>query len=157
MTNDAPLVGRDIPWSTVEGQLCKVIVFVPISTIESGKIKEPAMKLAYGGVTVEVMGFESRNIPKQIVLPVLHRLDFRNLWYLYEERGVGPQEEVLISYDPLKRKKIIGLFHRSLPSLPIKVYRCGSIQLIYDWSTGKREYPYCEPILELDARPEELQ
>ena len=110
MTNDAPLVGRDIPWSTVEGQLCKVIVFVPISTIESGKIKEPAMKLAYGGVTVEVMGFESRNIPKQIVLPVLHRLDFRNLWYLYEERGVGPQEEVLISYDPLKRKKIIGLF-----------------------------------------------
>jgi len=163
--SEVPLIGRDLSWGAIEGQYCRVKHFTPFAIVESGKVKEVSRTLPYASLLVECpKAFEEAS------MPVIHKLDFRNLWEVFMERkvygdtrdyGVSTEMEVLVVYAPLKRRKLAKLFSGVLPSLVIQLYPKGSLERLEGKpDTGLSAEEYLKsllPIAEWDARPEELK
>jgi len=150
------LIGRDIEWEAIEEQYCRVKHFTPIAVVASSKIKEVSKILPYASLRVECP-----KVFQDALMPVVHKLDFRNLWEVFMERGVGTEEEVIVVYAPLKRRKLARLFSGILPSLVIQLYPKGSLERL----EGKPDvgipveewFKSLLPIAEWDARPKELK
>lgn len=163
------IIGKAIPWEAVGGEFCRVKHFTPLRIIESGKIIESSRRLPYA-----LLAVECPKLFKEATMPVLHKLDFRNLWEVFMERkaygdtrdyGANTKEEVLVVYAPLKRRNLARLFSGILPSLVIQLYPKGQLEKIYGKHEGEaklsaeealnRRFP--RPIAEWDARPENLK
>jgi hypothetical protein len=94
-------------------------------------------------------------------MPVIHKLDFRNLWEVFRETALNQEiMDVIVIYAPLKRRKIANLFSSVLPSLVIQVHGKGALERLYkkpekgeieEWLISVR------PIAEWNARPENLK
>ena len=111
------LIGKDIPWKNFEHHNFRVQLFSPLSRIEQGKITDPIKYMPYATITVYDPDFVTND--KELILPVVHRLDFQHLWEAYKERGISPEEEVIVRYEP--RTGIYGLFGKTLPHLLIRI------------------------------------
>lgn len=150
------LIGRDIAWAAIEEQYCRVKHFTPFAIVESGKVKAFSATFPYASLLVECP-----KVFKEASMPVLHKLDFRNLWEVFKEIGVNTEiMEVLVVYAPLKRRKLTKLFSGVLPSLVIQVYPKGSLERLEGKpEKGKVEewFNSLKPIAEWDARPDELK
>ena len=126
------MIGKDIPWEDTKGHVFRVKKFTPIASVEQDGIKEPKQSFhntPYALFEVECPCFDYGETT--ILLPVAHRLDFRHCWELFNERGIGSEEEVLISYSP-SEGKVYKLFGKSLPHLLIEVRPKGSLEEIYE-------------------------
>jgi len=169
--NEAPLIGRDIPWEAIEGEFCRVEHFTPFAIVESGKVKSASPTLPYASLRVELpdssrhpdyqQKLKNITLPSKASMPVIHKLDFRNLWEVFKETNINHEiMEVIVVYAPLKRRTITNLFSSVLPSLVIQLHGKGALERLYgkpkagnieDWVYSVR------PIAEWDARPENLK
>jgi len=126
------MIGRDIPWAETKGHGFRVKKFISLAAIEPDEIKEPRQSLPskpYALFEVECPCFDYGETT--ILLPVMHRLDFRHCWELYNKRGIASEEEVIVSYSPLENK-FYKFFGKSLPHLLIEVRPKGSLEEIYE-------------------------
>jgi hypothetical protein len=157
--NEAPVIGRDIRWEAIENQYCRVKHFTPFADVESGKVKDVSKFLPYALLQVECpMKFQG-----EASMPVLHKLDFQNLWEVFMERkvygdtrdyGVSTKMEVLVVYSK-PDSKLGRLLGASLPRLITYVYRRGSLEKIYAMLLGNIDIDALpHPIAEYDSRPE---
>ncbi len=161
--SEAPIIGRDIPWETIEGEFCSIKHFTPIATIESGKIKNVSKLLPYALLRVEC----PKVFQGEASIPVVHKQDFRNLWEAFKEIDINTQiMEIVVVYAPLKRRKLTKLFSGILPSLVIQVYPKGSLEKLCEFLHGGKLdegmsveecFNSLKPIAEWDARPENLK
>ncbi len=123
------LIGKDVPWKQFEWHFFRVERFLPFSYIEQGKIKKTAKFIPYASLRVYDPDFNFEDDDIELLLPVLHRLDFQHLWEVYKERGVTPEEEVVVIYEPPSgAKRFLG---KTLPHLRIRVNPRGSIEYSY--------------------------
>ncbi len=128
MSNELPpVLGKEIPWKKVRGEALRVKSFSPIARIVDGDFSAPPVPLPYAMVTVECPG-----LPCDASILVSHKVDFCHLWELYEERKVQDDEEVLLFYDPVGKKRLGRLLRSVLPCLAIYVYPKGHLEEIYD-------------------------
>ncbi len=121
-------IGKDIKWEEIEGHGFRVMQFLPLTHIENEKIKDASKFMPYAYLFVDCPTFKRENT--DILMPVLHRIDFSHFWELYKERGVTSDEEVVVSYIPHKKgaRKFLG---KILPHLFIEVRPKGSLDEIY--------------------------
>ena len=124
------MIGRNIPWADIKGEFLRVELFLPLSTIEGKEIKSLSLfeARAYLKVHSPHLKYEGANV----YLPVLHKLDFRHLWELYQVRSVLPEEEVLVIYKP-SEEGFRKLFGKTFPHLFIEVRPRGSLEEIYNY------------------------
>ena len=145
-----PWIGKEIPWDDIRESFCRVKRFAPLAHRESSKLKDYSRGMPYCVLLVECPG-----VCEEAYLPVVHKLDFNNLWSVFKEQGIGPNEEVLISYAPIEKKHLIKLFRVFLPSLVIRLYPKGSLEKINKWCEGGgggwEAIP--RPLAEWDSRP----
>jgi len=169
--DEIPIIGRDLPWDAIEGEFCRIEHFTPFALVEHGKIKSASSILPYASLRVELPNLAAHEeyqqklkgitLPAKASMPVLHKLDFRNIWEVFNVRHINTDiMDILVIYAPLKRRKISGLFSSILPSLVIQVHGKGALERLYskpeigkaeDWFNSNR------PIAEWDARPENLK
>jgi len=124
---DAKTIGKDIPWKAIEKEDCRVLDFEPIATIQKGEIKDVSKFVPYA-----VLLIESPKLPKGAMLPVSHREDFRNLWKVFMERTVSPEEEVIVFYMPFFKKRILNILLSTLmPKLHIHLYTKGWQEIVH--------------------------
>ncbi|MBU2535423.1 MAG: hypothetical protein ABIK32_01270 [Chloroflexota bacterium] len=126
------MIGKDIPWGETKGHGFRVKKFTSLASIGQDEIKEPKQSLhstPYALFEVECPFFDYGETT--ILLPVVHRLDFRHCWELFNERGIEPEEEVIVSYSP-SESKFYKFFGKSLPHLLIEVRPKGSLEEIYE-------------------------
>lgn len=121
--NKSLLIGKDISWEDIEGVVLRVKHFTPFGTIEGDKIKAPPIPMPYAALVVE-----SPYWSRELSLPVTHKVDFRNLWECFQVRGVNPEEEVLIGYQTVPRRRFGKLFSSFLPKLRILIYPRGHLE-----------------------------
>ena len=170
--SEVPLIGRDIEWEAFEGHYCRVKHFLPLAIVESGKVRDLSKFMPYASMRIEYVTNTTEEgliVVQEASMPVIHKLDFRNLWEVFIERqvygdtreyGVSTELEVLVVYAPLKRRKLTKLFSGILPSLVIQLYPKGSLERLYEKpEKGKVEewFDSLQPIAEWDARPENLR
>jgi len=117
------VIGKDIPYETIEREFCRVKNFTPFAVIEAGKIKDISKFMPYAALSVE-----SPRLPGEATMYVTHKLDFRHLWDVFQQRGVKAEEEVLIAYVPQKRKFLSGAW----ASLYIYVFPKGHLEEMHD-------------------------
>ena len=147
------VIGIDVPWDAVRNAFCRVKSFTSVAKVESGKVKDAIPGLHYGSLNIELP--RTKELPSEAVMPVTHKLDFRNLWEVFKERGLGQDEEVLVVYSPAGQSKLGRILSGGLPKLIIRIYPRGSLEKINDWVEGKvahAERP--KQIAEYDSRPE---
>ncbi len=122
-----PVLGKDIPWDTIKGELCRVIEFVPLGSVKDGKVWTPNVAMPYGSLTIEC-----KELPNQKAKWLItHRIDFMHLWEVFKERKVKEDEEVLVGY--YRYRTTLGkLFSSFFPKIYIMIYPKGSFEKFTD-------------------------
>lgn len=121
--DEIPILGRDLRYEAVGQEFLRVRRFFAVGTFEGRKVTGPA-GLPYGMLEVDCPAALGIGPVK---LPILHREDYRNVWTIYRDRGVGDDEEVLVIHDPLR----FPLIWRIIGRLHLFAYPRGSLERIY--------------------------
>ena len=82
------LLGKHVPWKSIEKEACRVNHFTAVARIEAGKVQT-----AVKGMPYALLRVESPFLSGETIMPVVHRLDSLNSWEVFEQRGVGEEEE----------------------------------------------------------------
>jgi hypothetical protein len=125
-----PVLGKQIAWETVKGDCFRVKGFSKFASMTGRRVNQPSVPFLYALLTVECP-----KLPGEASILVSNKVDFKHLWELYEERRVGDDEEVLLFYHPLGKKRLgkLGRLMKSfLPCLDILVYPKGHLEEMYD-------------------------
>jgi hypothetical protein len=130
------LIGKDLPWKQFEWHFFRVEHFLPLCYIERGKIKGDLKFMPYASLRVYDPDFKGEG--KELLLPVLHKLDFQHLWEVYKERGVTLEEEVIVIYEPPSGVKM--LLGKGWPQLRIKVNPAGILEYSYRAMMNKNQH-----------------
>ena len=144
-TSGIPVVGYDIDWTKFEKVFCRVEHFTPLGTIEGAKVRGSR------GAPYALLMVDSPWLAERSLMPVGHREDFRNLWDIFEQRGVGEGEEVLLSYTPFFRDefKWLRFLRPWLPRLYAAIYPRGHLEEVYaEGDRPKDSLAWIEPIAE---------
>ena len=129
------LIGKDIRWKAIEGKACRVTHFTPFATVDAGRIKGVSLNMPYAILTVEIPEVSNGFVAR---LPVINKVDFRNLWEVFHQRRVSAEEEVLVSYVPFFRNRLLRfIFSAGMPRFYIAVFPEGWLQKTLDPSYKK--------------------
>lgn len=106
--NQTPLIGKDIAWTEIVGQVFRVIEFDKNETIinDKGEVKAKSSFTPYGYLTVE-----SPILNLSAILPIVHKTDFYLAFTAYhniELEKIISGNDLLVTYVP-KRKLPGGL------------------------------------------------
>ena len=89
--SELPLLGKTLPFDAFIGEMLRIVRFTPYQALEGGKVGGNSALGARALLRVE--GPEAERFS---LLPVYHREDFKNLWALFETRGLGTNEEAIV-------------------------------------------------------------
>ena len=134
------ILSKDIPWSQIKGEFCRVKVFLPIGKVEKGEVEAPPIPNPYAILDVEC---PKKLPPEGAFLPVAHKIDFKHLWEAFIERGVKEDEEVLVVYYPEAPSNVpeftAKMFKSAMfPKLRIWICRKGLLEKLYDEDYQKK-------------------
>ncbi len=139
---------KDNQWSTIDGELCRVIDFVPRCAIKDGKVLVRNKWRPYAIVTIEC-----KRLSEKTTGFIYHKVDFINLWLAFKERGLREDEEALIIWSKKHYKKLHKMFAVFLPKLWVMICPKGSFELETNLShrpelTGEARWSATRPIIE---------
>lgn len=147
---DLQLIGHDIPWDTVDTKaLFNVITFIPYAQVVNGKVQARDKVFPYANLEVR-----AKELPTKAILPITHKMDFMNLWQIYEVRGVSDKEEVNVIWSSKGYKgKIVSRFKKYMPRLTVWLSHKGAYYLINNPDShpelkGSARYKAEAPIIE---------
>lgn len=120
---------KDSDWRIIDGEVCRVIDFVPMASIKEEKVLAINPTTPYASVHLE-----RRNFPGQKVTGfIAHKLDFIHLWRAFKDRGVKPDEEVIISWSTKHHKNwMYRILAFAMPRLWVMICHKGAFELITD-------------------------
>ena len=120
---------NDNEWRKIDGELCRVIEFVPMASVKNGNVKV----LEKGAALASLHFFCSRFPKKEITGFVTHKLDFLHLWNAFKERRIKPEEEVLFLWTSKNYKNNLYKFLSPfMPKLWVMICQKGAFELITD-------------------------
>lgn len=139
---------KDSDWSVIEGEVCRVIGFVPLSSVKDGNAKVLDASAPYASVTLEC-----RKFPDRITGFITHKVDFLHLWAAFRKRGVKENEEVLISWYKKGLKTFAKIFAPFMPKLVVMICKKEAYKLINDPNfrpelSGEARFNEEKPIVE---------
>lgn len=139
---------KDREWSVIDGELCRVIDFVPWGLIKNGKVLALDKMTPYASVHLEC-----KKLPTKITGFICHKIDFIHLWIAFEERTIKQDEEVLIFWIKKHYKRLCKIFSAFLPRLWVMICPKGAFELKVDQNykpelKGEARWNATKPIIE---------
>lgn len=117
---------KDSQWRVIDGELCRVINFVPMSLVKDGKVLTLNKTTPYASITLEC-----KKLPKKITGFICHKMDFMHLWLAFKERGIKQDEEVHVFWSKKHYKKLYKIFFPAfLPRLWVMICPQGAFELV---------------------------
>jgi hypothetical protein len=122
---DEVVLLTDKDWSVIDGELCRVLQFEPLSRILAGEIVGPK-EIPYASVILEC-----KKLQGPVRGYVTHKIDFTNLWTVFQERTLGEDEEVIIVWTKQHYKtRWLKYFSKVFPKLIVMVYPKGHLEVL---------------------------
>ena len=121
------LVGKDVPWDHIRGSFVLVRQFTPFAWLEDGKITGAGALGTYG-----IFEGTCDADPQPLIVPIAHKVDFQRAWDIFRVRGIGENEEGLVSYAPPG-----GLFGAFKPRFAFRVFPKGWLQALMEGKRGE--------------------
>ena len=119
---------RDEDWRPLDGYACRVIQFTALAgRVEGGEVKSFSKSDPYASIEIE-----SSQLAEPTTGFVTHKDDFRNLWYVFNVRGVADDEEVIVFWRKSALKGAARSMSRTMPGLQICVYPKHAYELMAD-------------------------
>ncbi|NQU77355.1 hypothetical protein HQ544_01520 [Candidatus Falkowbacteria bacterium] len=117
---------KDSQWSVIDGELCRVIDFVPWGLFKNGEVLALNKTTPYASVHLEC-----KKLPGiKITGFIYHKMDFTHLWMAFKERTIKQGEEVLIIWSKRHYKNIFyKIFSAFMPKLWVMVCPKGAFEL----------------------------
>ncbi len=109
----------DSDWSSIDGEVCKILSYLPEDKTEVGRLKP------YASIVFLCSGMDSST--KGLIT---QKEDFRNLNRIYNERNVASSEEVIFTWTRKKYRGVAKLFSIFLPKMHFMVCPKGAYDLI---------------------------
>lgn len=146
---------KDNDWSVIEGEVCRVVDFVPMGAVKDGNVKALDTSTPYASVTLECRKFSYK-----ITGFITHKVDFIYLWTAFKERGVKEDEEVLISWYKKGLKTFAKILAPFMPKLVVMICKKEAYELINNPNfrpelSGEARFNAEKPIVEW--KPEVMQ
>lgn len=148
---------KDSDWKVVDGDVCRVVDFIPNGTVCDGRVEIFSKSIPYASVLLRSIKFPGKGIKGFIT----HKLDFVHLWKAFKERGVKHDEEVLVAWGGGRyRNRFYKLLSFMLPKLWVMVCPKNAFEVITDKSyrpelTGEARAIAGSPII--DWKPEVMK
>lgn len=134
------ILTKDSEWDMIDGELCKIIDFVPHTSIKDGKISKLNKTIPYASIAIEC-----EKIPNKITGFITHKTDFIHLWTAFKERTIKQNEEVIIFWSKKHYKlKLLRFFPGFWPKLWVMICQKDAFKLMSD--------PNYKPELQGEAR-----
>lgn len=140
---------KDTEWSIIDGELCRVISFVPMSSVKNGKVLALNKSTPYATINLEC----KKLLKKKITGFICHKMDFMYLLSAFKERGIKQDEELLIIWSKKHYKKYMNIFSAFMPRLWIMICPKGAFELETDQNykpelIGEARWNATKPIIE---------
>lgn len=148
MLSTTPVVGKEIPWGDINGQVCHVLDFLPYGRIEQDKALSLFPMFPYASLLVEL-----EKPHRQATLNIFHKIDFVNLSQAYKQKN--DEDEMLIIWTTKRYKNVIyKLMSAIMPKLIVWLCKKDSYRLMTDNEykpelNGEARYIAKKPLLEL--------
>ena len=145
------ILRKDSEWGLTDGEPCRVINFTPMASVENEKVLAPNRTEPYAAVILEC-----KKIPNEIRGLICHKVDFRNLWAAFKERGIKQNEEVIIFYSKKHLKSFVKLFSVFMPRIVVWICAKGTFELMTNPNfrpdlQGKDRFLAMKPIAEFKS------
>jgi len=116
-------------WEGVYHQTCRVTHFNPLPStrVEGGKVVSKNSAMPYAIVTLECPTH-----PPDLRGLIAHKVDFRNLWEAFAERGNRDDREVIIFWVKKPRNLFARMVAPFLPGLHVMLCKAGAYELMTD-------------------------
>jgi len=120
---------RDRDWEPLDGEICRVIKFTPLAgRIEGTEVKSFTRGLPYASIELE-----SPALAEPTTGFITHKLDFEHLWEVFNVRGVGDDEEVIVIWNKSNLKRAAKLLPRStMPGLVVWICPRNAYEVMND-------------------------
>lgn len=140
---------KDSEWSVIDGEPCRVIDFIPLASVQNGKVVAPNITDPYASVTLEC-----KKVSNTIKGFITHKMDFAHLWAAFKERGISDNEEVIIIWSIKHYKyKFLKFLSAIYPKMWVMICPTGALEIMVDsnWKpelTGEARWNAMKPIVE---------
>ena len=119
------VIRRQIKWKAIKNQYFRIKDSTFYARMEDGMVHAPSAPMPYALLEVE-----SSTLAEPASMVVAHKLDFQNVWGIYNEGILLASEEVLVAYRPATG--ISKIFSAFLPRLVFMLYPKGHLERILD-------------------------
>jgi hypothetical protein len=130
---------NDNDWSIIDNEPCRIIEFIPLASVENGKIVASNKIGPYASVILEC-----KKLPQQTKGFICHKMDFQHLWAAFKEKGVQQDEEIIIFWSKKHLKSFAKIFSAFMPRLWVMICQKGAFELMTN--------PNSRPELQGEAR-----
>jgi hypothetical protein len=120
---DFLVLGKDITWLSIEGEALRITHFTPFATMDKGKIKSSSLTMPYA-----ILSVESPKLPQEANIVVVNKVDFKNLWLVFQDRGINSNEEAIVCCVPFFRNILLKRLSNAMPRLHIYIYPKGHLE-----------------------------
>jgi hypothetical protein len=151
---DKPIIGAQVPWKEIEGQLLRVQRFIPFIADTRNDMRRHAS--AWGWAWIELLNREQSGPYTPVIrrvqfrkrlhallevecpgklaepsyMPVCHRFDFVKLWTIFAVEGnLDPDEEVLVGYPCYCDTSFGSVLRAFMPQLDVMVHPKGFLEM----------------------------
>jgi len=117
----------DKQWSAVDGEICRVIDFTPMSgLVRDGQVSSLDKTTPYASVTLEC-----KKLPSKTTGFIGHKIDFLHLWLAFKEKEQQHDREVLITWSKKHYKPNAKFVFKSFtPKLWVMLCHKGAFELL---------------------------
>lgn len=114
-------------WEDVYHQPCRVSHFNPLppARVEGGQVVSKS-----GGLPYAIVTLECPKRPPDLRGVIAHKVDFRNLWEAFAERGNRTDREVIIFWVKKPRNLFARMIGPFLPGLHVMLCKVGAYDLM---------------------------
>lgn len=121
----------DKQWSRIDGELCRVMEFTPMMgcSVENGMVIDKLKGATpYASVTLEC-----ETLKEKTTGYITHKVDFKNLWEVFNNRTISTQsEEVLLYWTKKHYSNVISkILSFSMPKVIVSVCPRGTYERSY--------------------------
>lgn len=118
---------KDKDWDVFLGEACLVIDFFPLATVKNGKVIALDNTMPYARIDLKC-----KKVAGNIKGHITHKVDFMHLWYIFKDRTVKENEEVIIFWLKGYYKNFASLFSFAMPKLEVMICKKDAYHLMTD-------------------------
>jgi hypothetical protein len=137
MDNNGVIIGKHLPFRTIDGQFCRVRSFLPLAKIDAkGVVRSASVTMPYA-----VLDLESPKLPneKSCFYGVDNKDDFRHVFEAFNEFDSSTQEVIIVyQNNPYQYQNVLfRIFKKALPKLHVFIYLKGGLEKLYHHGSGE--------------------